>query len=152
MARSTAGMLLFTGWWVAAGPNPDLRLFHSDGEIAALDWLNVNGTPGSVVLADYRIGNYLPACTSLIAFIGHGPETLKLNLKQPMADRFLAGMMPLDAQRSLLDANRIQYVIFSPADWQPGDPQDQNVLLPQLNMIYNQAGYRIYRYQKDANG
>ena len=69
-----------------------------------------------------------------------------------MADRFLAGMMPLDEQRSLLDANRIQYVIFSPADWQPADPQNQNALLPELNLIYNQAGYRIYRYQKDAIG
>lgn len=145
----TAGMLLFTGWWVSAGPSPDVRLFHSDGEIAALDWLNTHAPPNNIVLSDFPIGNYLPARTSLIAFIGHGPETLNLDEKRPLAEQFLAGAMSAQEQRSLLDSNRIRWVIFSPADWQPSQA---GVLLPDLELVYNQTGYRIYRYQKDIDG
>src|SRR5262249_45456126 len=143
----TFGTLLVSNWWVSAGPSPDLRLYHSNAEIAAMDWLNVNARAGAVVLSDFRTGNYLPARTSLIAFIGHGPETLNLNVKQPMAESFLAGTLSAGEERFLLESNGIEYVIYGPANQPARDP---NAALPTLTKVYDIDGYRIYQYHKGS--
>jgi len=92
--------------------DPANRLFHTEEEIAALDWLNAHAADDAIVLSEFDTGNYLPVRTSLRAFIGHGPETIRLDMKREQARRFFAGAMNADEQRSLFDTYRIRYIIF----------------------------------------
>ena len=133
-------LILATGAAAAAHPATGSILFHSDSEIAALDWLNAHAVPDSIVLSTLDIGNYLPARTSLRAYIGHSPETIRLEDKLPLVERFLAGTMSAADRRSLLDAGHIGYVIAQ------GSPLD----MPELQEIYHNDDYFLYE-TKPAN-
>jgi hypothetical protein len=135
----TSFLILLTSAQAASTPNSTSRLFHSSGEIAALDWLNTHAVPDSVVLCSFDIGNYLPARTSLRAFIGHGPETLNLGVKASMVDRFYAGQYSDSERLTFLHSNTIRYVIFPPGT-APLDVSD-------LKQVYDQNGYVIDEVQ-----
>jgi hypothetical protein len=111
-------------------------LFHTSGEIAALDWLNIHATPDTLVLSTMDISNYLPARTSLRAYIGHGPETINLGAKRALVDSFLAGKMTEDQQQTFLQDNFIRYVIVPPGIGP--------LTVPGLTEIYEGDGYLIY--------
>jgi hypothetical protein len=128
---------------INAGHRTDPKLFHPAGEIAMLDWLNVHAQANSIVLCDFDTGNYVPVRTDLRVFIGHSPETLYLDEKQPIADKFYAGQMNDSEQDVFFAKYAIRYVLFSP------EQQTQAVmksLSPSLRLLpYNNGdGYRIY--------
>src|SRR5262249_12411256 len=132
----TTLILLLSGLPATQSRNPANRLFHTDAEIGALDWLNTHAPADSIVLSTIETGNYLPARTSLRAVIGHGPETIKLDMKQPQVQRFFAGDMSPEERRMLFDTYNVRYVIF---------PQGRNSPpSPDLKLIYDQDGYYIY--------
>src|SRR5258708_9385302 len=114
----------------------DSRLFHTTGEIAALDWLNTHSTPDAVALSTMEIGNYLPARASLRAYIGHGPETIRLGEKSALVDRFFAGQMTDAELQAFLQDNFIRYVIVPPGLALPANAN--------LRQIYNSDGDHIY--------
>src|SRR5262249_27079566 len=80
-------------------------------------------------------GNYLPARTSLRAFIGHGPETLYLDKKNALADRFYAGHMTDTERPKFFKTYAIRYVIF--------EPNQTRWIIPSLHPIYDHDGYSI---------
>lgn len=91
------------------------ELFVPRDTIAAYNWLNANAIErerGAVVLAPYPVGNKLPAYTNLRPFVGHGPESVNGLAKRALLDRYLAGDMPPDEQRDLLDTYTIDYVLL----------------------------------------
>ncbi len=47
-------------------------------------------------------GNYLPARTDLLPYVGHGPETIHSDEKEELAEQFFAGT--LDAQAADTDS------------------------------------------------
>ncbi len=133
-------MLILGTALTARTPDPGNLLFHhSTAEIAVLDWLNTHAEPDSVVLCSFVVGNYLPARTSLRAFIGHGPETLRLGDKEQLVDRFFAGQMSADERRVLFEANHIRYIIVEPGMRVPDAPE--------LSVLYNQDGYMVYEVE-----
>jgi len=133
---STVTLVLGTALTARTSDPGNLLSHHSTAEIAALDWLNTHAEPDSVVLCSLVIGNYLPARTSLRAFIGHGPETLRLGEKELLVNHFFAGQMSADERRALFDANHIRYVFVEPG---------VGILsMPELSLLYNQDGYMIY--------
>jgi hypothetical protein len=139
LALPTSLLLLFSGTLATQDRDPGNRLFHTDSEIAALDWLNQNAVPGSVVLSNFATGNYLPARTSLRAFIGHGPETIGLPEKQQQVTRLLAGQMPAEEQWGLFERYSIHYVIAGPVS-----DLTENTVSSMLSLVYNRGGYRIF--------
>lgn len=134
----TSTIMLALGTTLAArNTDPTNIVFHHPpAEIAALDWLNTHVPADSVVLCSLEVGNYLPARTSLRAFIGHGPETLYLDKKTQLYKRFIAGQMSADQRRDLFAANHIRYVIVEPGQSAPDAPD--------LSLLYNQDGYMVY--------
>jgi hypothetical protein len=132
----TTFLLLISTAFAARLPGGNNRLFNNVQDIAALDWLNTHIPAASVVLSDIKIGNYLPARTSLRAFIGHGPETINLEAKRKLVDRFFGPGMNGAERRALFDTYNIRYVIF-PAGLRAPDWSD-------LWLIYYQDAYKIY--------
>ncbi len=131
----TTFILLLSGIPAVRWDNPANRLFHTRGEIQALDWLNLNAPADSVVLSTVEIGNYLPVRTSLRAFVGHSPETLYMDVKEPLMHDYFAGILSTDRRRSLYDSYGIRYVI-SGQDALP---------FAELQLLYDRESYRIYR-------
>lgn len=106
-------LLLWLGGLVSA-LNPDRPLFRPRAEIAALDRLNAIAPPDSVVLSSKETGNVIPAYTDLIAYVGHGPETIDAGSKEARARAFFTGTLAPDERRALLDA--VDYVFYGPLE------------------------------------
>ncbi len=126
---------------------PAAPLYRHQNELDALNWLNTHAPADSVVLADYALGNILPAYTNLRPFVGHGPETLRADEKKQLVERFFSGSMPLAERQTLYAAYNIRYIIqriesnrpISDTNW-AGDAR----------LIYDEAGYRIYELEAEA--
>jgi hypothetical protein len=89
---------------------PDRPLFHPENELAAMDALNQIAPRDSVVLSMKETGNYLPARTDLIAYVGHGPETINADEKEDLAEQFFAGSLDTAARAAIL--KDVDYVFF----------------------------------------
>lgn len=89
---------------------PGRPLFHPKSELAAMDAFNTLAPRDAVVLCMKETGNYLPARTNLVAYVGHGPETINNTQKEQLAEDFFAGKLDPAAVRALLD--RVDYVFY----------------------------------------
>lgn len=100
-------------------------LYHPTDELVVMDQLNALAPRDAVVLCAEKTGNYLPARTDLIAYIGHGPETINGKAKRNHVERFFAGELTSDERGALLAD--VDYVFYgylehelaadAPADW-----------------------------------
>jgi hypothetical protein len=64
----------------------------------------------TIVLSTKETGNYLPVYTDLVAYVGHGPETLNATAKTARAERFFQDELSPAERRDLLRA--VDYVFF----------------------------------------
>ncbi len=79
-----------------------------------MDTLNAIAPRDAVVLALQETSVVLPARTDLKTYIGHGPETLDWEDKEPQVDQFFAGTLDVEAQGALLA--QVDYVFFGPLE------------------------------------
>lgn len=90
--------------------SPARPLFHPKNELAAMDTLNQIAPRDAVVLSVKETGNYLPARTDLVAYVGLGPETLDEPEKEKQAEDFFAGKLD-DTERHALLKN-VDYIFY----------------------------------------
>ncbi len=144
LALPTALLLVLGGAFNALSLHRPL--FHPRAELAALDKLNAVAPENSVVLCLKETGNYLPARTDLIAYVGHGPETINSKHKEEWAEQFYAGTLDDLQKRELLQ--QVDMVFWGELElqqgplpiylwWPPGDP------LP-LTPLMSVNGYFAY--------
>jgi hypothetical protein len=79
-----------------------------------MDALNAVAPRDSVVLALQETSVVLPARTDLKTYIGHGPETLDWERKEPQVDAFFAGTLDAEARAALLA--QVDFVFFGPLE------------------------------------
>jgi hypothetical protein len=121
---------------------PAEPIFHSADQVASFTWLARQAQPRQVVLAAYSTGNVLPAYAPLVAYIGHGPETIFLAEKLPRVAAFYAAATSDIARRELLAAGRVSWVIFGPHEKALGefDPEAASYLA----WRFEAGNYRVY--------
>jgi len=136
----TSAILLAGG--VAAALVSAQPLFHPAGQLAAFDWLSENAEAGKVVLSSFETGNALPAYTPLVAYIGHGPETVFLAQKQPRVAAFYRSSTADADRRRLLAEGRIAFVLFSLHERALGDFDPDTV--DYLRWRFTSSDYAIY--------
>ena len=106
--------LLFALGATLQAVRPDRPLFHPVAELRAMDTLNAIAPRDAVVLALQETSVVMPARTDLKTTIGHGPETLDWERKEPQVDAFFAGTLDDDARAALLA--HVDYVFFGPLE------------------------------------
>lgn len=136
----TSALLLAGG--MAAARAPAEPLFHPADQLAAFEWLARSAQPGQVVLSSFETGNVLPAYTPLVAYIGHGPETVFLAQKQPRVAAFYQPSTPQADRRRLLADGRIAFVLFGPHERALGDFDPARV--DYLRWRFSSGAYVIY--------
>jgi hypothetical protein len=109
---------------------------------AVFAWLGDNASPGEVALASFETGNFVPAYTPLVAYIGHGPESVFLAQKQPRVAAFYQSAIG-DAERlRLLMDGRIKWVLFGPHERALGDFDPATASY--LNWRFTSGAYSVY--------
>src|SRR5690606_2461497 len=89
-------------------------LFRPADEIAAMQALDALAPPDAVVLCVHETGNVLPARTDLIAYVGHGPETIHADEKEARVSAFFRDELDPAAREALL--SEVNYVFVGPLE------------------------------------
>jgi hypothetical protein len=125
--------------------NHDRPLFYPAAEVAALDWLNANAEPDSVVLSSKAVGNLIPAFSGLRVVVGHGPETLDAVNKEALVARFYRDELSPDERRALFETMRIRYVFYGAAERElAGADNEQPAWQDGLALVYDDGEYQIF--------
>jgi len=103
-----AFMCLTSVFWLATGVLsayfPGEPTFQPTSIIRAFEWLQVNATPNTRVLASWETGNLLPVYTDLRPYVGLGPETLYAKPKEAQTWRFYADEMTPDERAAFFSS------------------------------------------------
>jgi hypothetical protein len=110
-------------------------------------WRWANGSPrrwqlGTVVLAAYSTGNFLPSRMPTRVFVGYGPETVRSSEKQAMVRRFFRAGAEVFRQQFLADYH-IDYLFHGPAERALSAFEPETA--PWLQLIYDNGPVQIYR-------
>jgi hypothetical protein len=119
-----------------------VAVFRDSGEIMAMNWLDTHVETDDVVLSAYETGNYLPARVSARVFVGHGPETVRLDEKRALMGRFFDPTTADTWRQELLEEYGIDWVFWGPYERAQGsfDPQTA----PYLETAYEHDEYAVF--------
>jgi hypothetical protein len=140
LSLPTAVLLLAGG--IAAARSRAEPVFHPADQVAVFEWLAANAKPGRVALGSFQTGNVLPAYAPLVAYIGHGPETLYLADKAPRVSAFYRSETSDVERLRLLADGRIDYVLFGPHERALGDFDPRPARY--LRLRFSAGDYAVY--------
>lgn len=115
-------------------------------QLTVFAWLAQNAPADSVALAAFDTSNALPAYTPLIAYIGHGPETLHADVKVPQVEAFYRVDTADAERRRLLEDGRITYVLAGPPERALGDFDLDRAAY--LTRVFEFKEYAVYEVVK----
>lgn len=111
-----SSLLLYAGS-IQTAIHPASPAFLPQDQVESYTWLAENLPEGSVVLTSYRTGNSLPAYAPLRVVVGHGPESVNLDLLLPEVEAFYTGA--LDNPCAWLQEQDVDYVYDGPNEQEP---------------------------------
>ncbi|MBI3380312.1 hypothetical protein HY029_06180 [Candidatus Gottesmanbacteria bacterium] len=108
----------------------------------AFNFINLNYPTKSVTLSTFYTGNYLPAYTNTISFIGHFGYTYKEQEKENDTQRLFEDKMTTEEAKNFLVSNKIALVFQGPEE----KPFAKNYLYPTLlKPVYDKEAVTIYK-------
>jgi uncharacterized membrane protein len=112
-------------------------------EIEAMLWLKKNTSLSDVIFSSYEIGNFIPAYSGRVVWIGHGPQTIDLEKKYRVAEWFWGQNNDDDAKYDLLKNDRVTYIWYGEHEKKLGtyDPAPKYY----LQKVYENHDVIIYR-------
>ncbi|MBI5302400.1 MAG: hypothetical protein HY868_09695 [Chloroflexi bacterium] len=101
-----------------------LPYFLTRDQMDALDWLNQNASPDSIVLSSYEVGHWIPGMTGTRAYLAHWAMTLRFFDKRAKVEQFFDPTTTDLVRRDTLDQFGVRYVLWSDAEralgaWNP---------------------------------
>ncbi|HET7376191.1 MAG TPA: hypothetical protein VFK30_05755, partial [Anaerolineae bacterium] len=116
----------------------DPRIYLTSNEVAALNWLQSNAQPNSIILASPELSAFIPAFTDQRVVYGHPYETINAEQRKQQVTEFYGGQLG----SALLTADSVAYVIVGPRERALGtiDPNQ----LP-LRLVFNMGDVNVYQ-------
>ena len=137
-------LLIFSGS-IFRAINPSEPIFRNADEVAAYTYLSKEASPGSVILSSFEIGNNLPAWAPVRVVMGHGPETVGLEMIKTDIDNYFNQDYKTEACGEFFEEYKIDYLFWGPVEAREWaiDPGTLDCLKP----IYNGQGYQIFEVE-----
>jgi hypothetical protein len=111
-------------------------------DVAALDWLDANAGPDSVVLSSSSIGGYVPGWTGGHAVLAHGAATLNFYMKRAAVDRFFGANTSDEERQRILRDLRARFVFHGPAERELGQFQPSSA--GYLRLVFDTPRTQVY--------
>ncbi|MCH7492342.1 hypothetical protein IID19_01980 [Patescibacteria group bacterium] len=120
-----------------------LPYYLHEEEVAAMHWLRDNSGIEEVVFSSFYIGNYIPAYSGRIVWIGHGPQTIDLSAKLALSSWFWEEDTEADKKYSLLIDGRVSYLYYGSKEKEAGiyNPASKSY----LKEVYRNTEVAIYK-------
>jgi len=123
------------------GRTGDATLYVSRDELAALAWLEENGSPKDVVLSTYATGNRVARRSGLLPVLGHWSATPDMGRLVRAARRFYGGELSPDEAAAWLDELSCRFVVEGPNERRIGDGASR---VPGIERVYSAGGFAIF--------
>ncbi len=81
-------------------------------EIEAMVWLREHASPDEVVFSSYLSGNFIPAYSGRLVWIGHSPQTVNLAAKKEQSAWFWGDDREADRKQDFLEDNGIDHLYY----------------------------------------
>lgn len=130
----------------------DIHLFQSkktlpyylyQDEVTAMQWLRDNVSIDEVTFSSYYMGNYIPAYSGRVVWIGHGPQTIDLPDKHATMQWFWENQEEGDAKQEFLDSWEIDWVWYGRKEKELGSYSPASAIYLQLE--YSNSQVELYR-------
>ncbi len=121
---------------------PTLPYYLEQDEVDAMHWLRDQAGYRDIIFSSYYIGNYIPAYSGRVVWIGHGPQTIDLPWKYETSKWFWQDNADDQAKEDLLRGDGIHYVWFGRKEQELGsyDPSQHDY----LREVYHNPAVTIY--------
>lgn len=134
--------LLLVAGGIGSALLPHQPLFLPRDQVLTFEFLSENAVPGDVVLSAFDTGNALPAYAPVRVVIGHGPESVGLEMLRPRVADFYSALSSR-ARRAFLSEFNVAFVFWGPeerklGDWRPGQESF-------LSLAVEVGGFQVYR-------
>lgn len=125
-----------------AKDNPYYFYLYQD-EVEAMHWLRDNLEIEEVVFSSKLTGNFIPAYSGRIVWIGHGPQTTDLNYKIAIQDWFWENDDNSTEKYEMLNHYGVDYIFYSGMEKSLGsyDPSTKNY----LKEVFKNSQVTIYK-------
>jgi uncharacterized membrane protein len=117
----------------------DARIYLSQGEADALQWIAANTPEEAVILAAPETGLLIPAYSGKRVLYGHPYETVDALRQKERVTRLFSGKSPAVEASNLF--GEADYLFIGPREAQLGDV----VLPPYLELVYATQDVRVFR-------
>ncbi|MGQ9584081.1 MAG: hypothetical protein ACUVXG_01610 [Anaerolineae bacterium] len=123
----------------------DRHYYFTQAEAEAMRWLHDHAAARSVVLAAPSTSLFVPVWSGLQVVYGHPLETAFAVERKRQVERFFAGGMTVAEEQEWLSENRVQYLLWGPAE-------DEIALFapeskPYLSLILHQGDVTLFRVE-----
>lgn len=113
-------IIVFSGMQAAANHDPTIILRRE--EFQALEWIENNIPSESLILADTRFGQLIPAYTGSRVIYGHPFETTEANKKRQLITRIFQGELMISELKEVLINQAVDYMLINDLSvWEPED-------------------------------
>jgi hypothetical protein len=125
-----------------ASSTHDARIYLSQGEAEALQWISTNTPSDAVILAAPDTGLFIPAYTGRRVLYGHPYETVDAVHEKEKVTRFFSGKSTALERSDLLA--EVDYLFIGPREAQLGNVTPP----PDTDLSYAKKGVRIFQVAK----
>ncbi len=121
---------------------PTLPYYLEQGEVDGMHWLRDHAGYRDIIFSSYYIGNYIPAYSGRVVWIGHGPQTINLPWKFETNEWFWQDNRDDIQKETLLREEGIRYVWYGRKEQELGlyDPSQHDY----LELVYENLSVQIY--------
>ena len=126
----------------------DYPYYLYQDEVAAMDWLEENAPEGSIVLSSYDTGAYLPGISGKTAFLSHWAQTVDFYGKRALVEEFYSSDTTSARRQQILEQNKINYVLYGPAERALGEFQSQE--MNTLQVVFTSPEATLYAFKLEA--
>lgn len=103
-------IVLLSGIQAAAGQ--DQKIFISSSIEDGLDWLNDNSEQDAIVLANEKIGLFIPSITGRKIIYGHPFETINAEEEKVFVEKIFQGELSPETSRAQLALKGVDYIFY----------------------------------------
>jgi hypothetical protein len=143
LALAALSNLFLVADYTLAAATRHPSLFHTAGEVTAVEWLDAHSEWSETVLAADETGSWIGGAIGHRVLLGHWAETVDYRAKQEAVAQFFAADTPDDERRELLERDGVAYVFYGPAEQALGEFDPTAV--PYLERVFGRGEVTVYQ-------
>lgn len=122
---------------------PTLPYYLEQDEVDAMHWLRDHAGYRDIIFSSYYMGNYIPAYSGRVVWIGHGPQTINLPWKYETSQWFWSDNADDQQKEQLLREDGVRYVWYGRKEKELGsyNPSQHDY----LELVYENPAVQVYQ-------